>query len=421
MGNTQRNNPPPPPPEKDFGDTPLHLATSSLSRTKNLIEQGADVNAQNNLGETPLIIACKYGRSSIDIIRYLLEAGANPNITNNSRKMAIHYCLGDIELVKLLVEAGTDTNYRDRDGNTLLHLSAKREQSTQLLEYLLQVSDVNAQNNRLETPLIFSCKYIEGLDKAVLLLSAGADPNIQNDTGDTALMYCSTSLSFVEALVEAGADVNHISSLGYSIIHGATLRPHILLYLIDAGADINQVSTDFTQSTPLISAVTQGTPEGVAILLEAGADTEIEDARDNTALNYTYPNIDKLRLLVEAGADVDHPGNVEILNHRPKTLLEKVVEYDKPEWVNYLLQAGADPYRERPDGRIPLDYARNKEVVINLLTFMFILPERFEEKYGELHRIIHQAKDEAIDSLGSSHENMYDPNLGNSILGFLRR
>jgi len=45
---------------------------------KYLIEQGADINIENESGETPLFNACSSGNENL--VKYLIEHGADINI-----------------------------------------------------------------------------------------------------------------------------------------------------------------------------------------------------------------------------------------------------------------------------------------------------------------------------------------------------
>jgi ankyrin repeat protein len=272
-------------------------------------------------------------------------------------------------------------------------------------------------NNNLQ--LLKACKDNASIDVIRHLLMDGANPNIEDIRGDTPIFYASDNLLGI--LLEAGADINHIGSRGRGLIHDSTGTPDRLAFLINQGADINLVSRDIDHATPLIIAVKQGHLKAVKILLESGADTEIQDADGKTAVYYTYTEpreaderLEFLKLLVEAGADV----NID----PDSSLLHIGILTSNVEWVRTLLEAGADPYQVDFQGRIPLDLVRigDKEILVYLLTYMPSLPQRFEAKYGDLYGLIRETQKEAIEELALPYEDMYDPNLGNSILRYLR-
>ncbi len=68
-----------------------------------LIEAGADVNARDNDGYTPLMLAC--GKESAEIVTLLIEAGADVNVKNDYGKTALNLALTP-EIIKLLKAAG---------------------------------------------------------------------------------------------------------------------------------------------------------------------------------------------------------------------------------------------------------------------------------------------------------------------------
>lgn len=78
--------------EDDSGWTPLHL-TSSLRVAKLLIDNGADVNAKNSDGMTALHWRARTGYP--EVVELLLKSGANPNIKNRHGLKPIYYALTD--------------------------------------------------------------------------------------------------------------------------------------------------------------------------------------------------------------------------------------------------------------------------------------------------------------------------------------
>jgi ankyrin repeat protein len=71
-------------------NTPLHIAVSAGEKeiAEFLIENGADINAQDDLGRTPLHRAT-YFRPDLEMIDLLIQHGSNPNILNNDGNPAV--------------------------------------------------------------------------------------------------------------------------------------------------------------------------------------------------------------------------------------------------------------------------------------------------------------------------------------------
>ena len=89
--------------DPQFGSTPLSWA-ALMGHTEVvalLLEQGADVNAQNRDGATPLHSAAFLGRT--ETVKLLLEKGADPKLRNNTGSTAIDGAKLDWELSKFII------------------------------------------------------------------------------------------------------------------------------------------------------------------------------------------------------------------------------------------------------------------------------------------------------------------------------
>lgn len=136
------------------------------------------------------------------------------------------------------LKAGFDPNYKDKQGNSLLiHAAAN-----------LSPEAANA------------------------LLKGGADPKLKNRSGDDALNYAALkgSMPIVQSLVAKGVPVTRPQGwqpLTYAVV-GKQLA--IFNFLMDKGADPN--GNNPTQVSALMFAAKEGQDEMVDRLLAAGAD-----------------------------------------------------------------------------------------------------------------------------------------------------
>jgi ankyrin repeat protein len=126
----------------------------------------------------------------------------------------------------------------------------------------------------------------------------------------------------------------------YKVIRSNDLAQ--LKSLISAG-DVNV--KDRRGATPLMYAASVGSVDAVKLLLAAGADAKIKNSFDATALMWGITNLEKVRLLVDAGAEV---------NTRSKQgmtpLLIAASNAGSIEIVRLLLAKGAEVNSQRDSG-----------------------------------------------------------------------
>jgi len=92
----------------------------SYNDYKNLLDQGANVNAKNNNGVPSLILETM--RQRLDIIKFLLERGADVNAKDSNGRTALMWAVKGKQapIAKLLIEKGADVNAKDNFGDTVL-------------------------------------------------------------------------------------------------------------------------------------------------------------------------------------------------------------------------------------------------------------------------------------------------------------
>ncbi len=147
------------------------------------------------------------------------------------------------------------------------------------------------------------------VDRVRKLLAAGADCNVRNGDGATALMLAAHAgnLGMVKTLIEAGADVNATDERGWGALMKAAYNPDldrgfadVARTLIDAGANVEAPIVYGIR--PLMLAAGYGETAVVEVLLKAGADVLARNEGGLTALMMVKQKhyVDVINLLHEA-------------------------------------------------------------------------------------------------------------------------
>ena len=189
-------------------------------------------------------------------------------------------------------------------------------------------------------------------EKALALISAGADIHARNKDGYTPLHLTAWSdqAETALALVSAGADIHARSESGLTPLHMAG-EPETALTLISAGAKID--ARDDTRFTPLHLAATGGHTETALALVSAGADLHDRDDGGFTPLHMAAGSgrSETALALVSAGADIRARGDGGI------TPPHMAAGFGRSETALALVSAGADIHARDDSGNTPLHYA----------------------------------------------------------------
>jgi ankyrin repeat protein len=346
-----------------WADSPLADAIEAGSRVAalELIAEGADVNAAQGDGTTPLHWAAY--KLDLDLVRALLERGASPATQNQFGASPLGEAVkaANAPLVELLLGAGANANAANGDGETVLMLAA-RAGATPIVKLLLDHgADVNARELWREQTALMWAADSAFPEVAKLLIERGADVTARaaaNDWGAqitsepraqyrptgglTALLYAARSgcMACALAIVAAGEDIDRPTPEGVTALMIAldNYEFDTAKALLDAGA--NPHYADWWGRTALYLAVDLNTyvPRSPAY----------PRSKETTG-------IDLVRQLLAAGVEVDPQLNF----HRPgrggnsarftdymlttgaTPLLRAAITHDH-ETMRLLLEAGAD-------------------------------------------------------------------------------
>ena len=324
------------------GTTPLHLAVRSndLPTVERLLRGGASANAANRYGITPLSLAAE--GASPAIFAALLKAGADPKATLTGGQTLLMSASrsGNTEVVKVLLDRGADPNARETTNQETALMWAAAENHPEVIKALAaSKADLNARSATLTykqdrfglegvvtilprgnwTSLMYAAR--EGsLQAAQALIEAGADMNLTDPEGTTALVIAIVNSHYDTAamLVNKGADSSIGDNSGMAALYAAadmsTLieiygRPQrrtkdrldavgLMKVLLDRGANPNatlkaptlqRVHTPGDRNlgegaTPFMRAARNGDVRAMRLLLDRGADPRLEQKSKVTAL-----------------------------------------------------------------------------------------------------------------------------------------
>lgn len=227
-------------PEAD-GTTALHWAVQSddVEIVRLLLRAGARADAANRYGLTPLMLAATNGSAvAVDV---LLAAGADANATLPEGETVLMRAArtGKVEALRALLTRGAKVDAREGwQGETALMWAAGQNHGAAVRLLVEAGADINARSAKKKfsrarygnsvlpkgewTPLMFAAR--EGaLDAARALAESGANLDLTDPDGTTALVYAITNAHYDVAglLLEKGASPDVPDSAGMTALYAA--------------------------------------------------------------------------------------------------------------------------------------------------------------------------------------------------------
>ena len=316
------------------GVRPIHVAASSgrADVVAALVNGGADAKARSSNGDTPIHRAVL--RSSQPVARAVVSAlldwgagailaplqlaalrddsagvvsllaqGADADEADHIGWTPLHFATinNGPRTIAVLLDSGANPNAQSSRGRTPLHFGTLRD-SAAVAAFLQAATDLNALDDGGRTPLI---AYVNASGSAEVvireLLRAGADPNVTDGNGWTALLFAAIggSVAGISALLDAGADAGALSANGQTpLTHylGSLGLPEsgpegtVVNALLRAGADPNVGRSYGGESALHLAAEHATDPAVVLMLLEAGANPLARDERDRLPIDVAEEN-----------------------------------------------------------------------------------------------------------------------------------
>ncbi len=154
----------------------------ALQRVRQLLDDGADVNAVDADGCSALQLAAAEGHREIAVL--LLANGADPTILDNDKFTLLHWATFSNDPAILDLASSDDLEAPDRDGRRPLGWAASEGAQASVAWLLAHGADPNAPDKDGWTPLHFA---VSGNFPELLtpLVGAGANVNARSKTGET--------------------------------------------------------------------------------------------------------------------------------------------------------------------------------------------------------------------------------------------
>ncbi len=391
-------------------------------RVARLIAAGADVNAANRYGANAMQLAAEI--ADIELLRKLLDAGADADSPNPEGQTALHLVArtGNVEAARLLIRRGATVDAREQWGDQTPLMWAAARRHPQMVDFLIQQgADPDARSAWRDykrhitsearaksldagglSPLLYAARE-NCLECAQVLIRRGADVDLPDPERTSPLMVAifNGNWDIAKLLIESGADVNQWDVFGQGPLFAIASRVRntarssidplnessgreIMTMMLERGANPNmqlfmrpakQRGGGISRgSTPLHAAAGIGDLEGVELLIQYGADVNLNDADNESALMLAMRDgsgslfgggggsesnaIRIMQVLHDAGIDVDANAMYHHLARiRGGTALHYAVRAGWARAVDELIAFGIDVNIKDPDGLTALDYA----------------------------------------------------------------
>ena len=330
------------------GGTGLHLTAKNCHPEccAVLLDRGAYIEALDYMSRTPLLCAL-----DCEVLELLLSRGANVNATAGTMTV---FHTGAFEkwsrrAAQLLVSADADVTKTSLDGDTPVYVTFNLKMAVELEKLMRLARRMDIEISRSKETVLSSvsrlCFEVSVGAHIQALVAAGANLEAADGQNRTPLLTAAfnNNKHACRKLLELGADVNAKSVNGNTALHLAAMHGHCetVVELLTHGANVE--AKNLGHNTALHLAVKSGRRQCVTAVVSTAAN--IVPCNDNgyTALppglaqEGTQMQVQMVRVLIEAGAEV------QVENKHGRTPLIYAARCNNPELIEELLKAGANP------------------------------------------------------------------------------
>ncbi|XP_017781810.1 PREDICTED: serine/threonine-protein phosphatase 6 regulatory ankyrin repeat subunit A isoform X2 [Nicrophorus vespilloides] len=346
--------------------TAVHLVASRQTGTATAIlrallaSAGKDIRLKpDGRGKIPLLLAVEAGNQSM--CRELLGAQTADQLKASSANgdTALHLAARrkDIDMVRILVDYGTSVDIQNGEGQTPLHIAAA-EGDEILVKYFYGVrASASITDNQDRTPMHLAAE--NGHASIIELLADKFKASILERTKDgSTLMHIASLNGHADCammLFKKGVYLHMPNKDGARSIHTAARYGHvgIINTLIQKGEKVDVTTNE--NYTALHIAVESCKPIVVETLLGYGADVHIRGGKlKETALHIAARVKDGERcalMLLKSGAGPN------LTTEDGQTPVHVAAQYGNLQTLEFLLEDGGDPQYKNKKGETPLHLA----------------------------------------------------------------
>ena len=357
------------------------VAANELYTTIGMIEAGVKDTKRNVEGKNALLLAAE--NDMPHVITLLVDEGDDINVQDNLGNSALHLAVAanDLYTCQMLLEKGINKEILNEKNYTALHIAAESAGET-LIEMLVEMGmnplftkssgrfysayDAAADSKRWEITALFRR---HGYDRGALVNAGYGDVD-----------------AFKEYVATDPDKLDETSKMGYAPIHFATAMGHydMVKFLLQHGSDPLWTNAEGLQ--PFVTAIEKGYKDIFLLFLENGLDINERDGTyfGNTPLIHAVRdgNLDMINFLLDLGAYIGQPSALG------DTPLHNAVDSNQIESAKLLLERGAVVGLKNHDAITPLHIAAEKnlsDMATLLLSYGANIDNKDKRQWTALH------------------------------------
>lgn len=318
---------------RDVNEVPAIIIAANTGNqeiVKKLLTAGADINIRSPLYYNSTALMEVAANQNVEMAKLLIDNGADVHLVDSFGDPAINWAsyYGHVPLVDLLVQKGASWEVESEHGSAIE--VAMKQWNDELLSYFIDKGAGEPLTGE-EKALAIAIRQGD-LDAAKQLIGKGGSVDLKDELATPILINAASggNVDMVNLLISKGVNLDVMNKVGQTAIGRAAYFGHleVVKALLNSRVDVNLTDEKYELS-PLISAAAGGNPE-------IG------------------------QLLIDQGAELDHQEGISGF-----TPLMMATAYRQVEFVQMLLEAGANPYIKTMEGMTLSDmvgYANNPQI-----------------------------------------------------------